>query len=347
MMAVIYIADQGALVCKKGERLYVYKSQQLLRWFHTKDISQLILVGNVALSTPTITYLLKHRIDTVFVSYYGKYKGRLVGEYGKNIALRVAKFEYLANEAHREMLAKIFVHAKITNSNSMLKKRQARHKNEILQSVFIKNHALCDLLKNSHQTLQSLRGYEGIAAKNYFSTFPIMLKNEDFAFNGRNKRPPKDEVNALLSLSYTFLMIQVMCATYICGLDVYYGSLHEIDYGRQSLVLDLMEEYRALVDNMVISLINRKEIRIEHFAYNILSNEENIENDEKVNMLPVSLTNDGMRIVVTAFNKLINSKFTTIDPPGTWSLKDIFSLQARKLANHFQNKKEYTSFIWQ
>lgn len=343
MMAVVYIADQGALVCKKGDRLYVYKMQQLLRWFHTKDISQLILVGNVALSTPTITYLLKYRIDTVFVSYYGKYKGRLIGEFGKNVALRVAQFEYLANETHREILAKIFVHAKIANSNSLLKKRQARYKDETLKSVIIKNHALCDLIENSHLTLKSLRGYEGIAAKNYFSTFPILLKNEDFPFNGRNKRPPKDEVNALLSLSYTFLMIQVMCATYICGLDVYYGSLHEVDYGRQSLVLDLMEEFRALIDNMVISLINRKEIRLEHFVYNTLNNEESTEYDEKVKMLPVSLTNDGIRIVITAFNKLINSKFYIIDPPGTWSLKDIFILQTRKLANHFQNKKRIYS----
>lgn len=346
-MAVVYVADQGALVCKKGERLYVYKAQQLLRWFHTKDIAQLILVGNVALSTPTITYLLKHRIDTVFVSYYGKYKGRLIGEFGKNVALRVAQFEYLANETNREILANIIVHSKISNSNALLKKRRIRYKAEILQSALIKNQALCDLIKKSHFSLSSLRGYEGIAAKNYFSAFPIMIKNEDFPFNGRNKRPPKDEVNALLSLSYTFLMIQIMCAAYICGLDVYYGSLHEIDYGRQSLVLDLMEEFRALIDNMVISLINRKEIRLEHFVYNALNNEENPEYNEKVKLLPVSLSNDGMRIIITAFNKLINSKFSNIDPPGNWSLKDIFALQTRKLANHFLNKKEYTPFVWQ
>ncbi|MDD3535989.1 MAG: CRISPR-associated endonuclease Cas1 [Candidatus Cloacimonetes bacterium] len=345
-MAVVYIADQGALVCKKNDRLYVYKAQQLLRWFHTKDLAQLILVGNVALSTPTITYLLKHRIDTVFISYYGKYKGRLIGEFGKNVALRLAQFDYLAKETNREMLANIIVAAKIQNSIALLKKRKPKDDAKSIQATIIKNQAICDLLKKNTLPLSSIRGYEGIAAKNYFAVFPALIKNKDFPFNGRNKRPPKDEVNALLSLSYTFLMNQVMCAAYICGLDVYYGSLHEIDYGRQSLVLDLMEEFRPLADNMVFTLINRKEIRLEHFVYNVLNDEENPEYDPQNKLLPVSLANDGMRIIITAFNKLINTKIANQDPPGNWSLKDIFALQTRKLANHFENKKEYSPFVW-
>ncbi|HQH47956.1 MAG TPA: CRISPR-associated endonuclease Cas1, partial [Candidatus Syntrophosphaera thermopropionivorans] len=86
-MSVVYVADQGASICKRGDRLYVFKGPNLLRWFHSKDITQLIIVGNVTLTTPVLTYLLKYKIDTVFLSYYGKYKGRLIGEFGKNVQL--------------------------------------------------------------------------------------------------------------------------------------------------------------------------------------------------------------------------------------------------------------------
>lgn len=346
-MAVVYIADQGALVCKKGERLYVYRADHLLRWFHSKDIVQLIIVGNVALSTQTITFLLKYRIDTVFLTYYGKYKGRLVGEFGKNVARRVAQFRYLSNSDNRDLLANLFVRAKITNSITYLRVRSKRNKADEIQLAIIKNQAILDSLNKQQLPRNSLMGYEGIAAKNYFSTFPFLIANPDFPFTGRNKRPPKDEVNALLSLGYTFLMNQVMCSAYLCGLDVYYGSLHEIDYGRQSLVLDLMEEFRSLVDRMVISLINRKEIRIEHFVYNTIQDDEAPEPEPGKQLLPVSLSKDGMRIIITAFNRLINAKFNVQHPPGEWTLKDILTLQARKLASHFEEKMEYTPFIWQ
>jgi CRISPR/Cas system-associated endonuclease Cas1 len=105
-----------------------------------------------------------------------------------------------------------------------------------------------------------------------------------------------------------------------------------------------MEEFRPLIDNMVISLINRKEIRLEHFLYNTLPDDENFEEDNSV--LPVSLTKDGMKIIITAFSKFINSKFSFQDVPGEWTLKDIITMQIRKLAAHFENKKEYSPFLW-
>ena len=108
-MPVVYVADQGCSIAKKGDRLYVYKGANLLRWFHTKDISQLIIVGNVAITSPALTYLLKHKIDTVFLSYYGKFKGRLVGEFGKNVELRANQYAFLSEAGHRELQAAVYV----------------------------------------------------------------------------------------------------------------------------------------------------------------------------------------------------------------------------------------------
>lgn len=347
-MAVVYIADQGASICKRGDRLYIYKGPALLRWFHTKDIEQLIVVGNIAMTAQAVTYLLKNKIDTVFLSYYGKFKGRLVGELGKNVARRMAQFKYLEEEQKQTDLALLYVCGKISNSLVHLEKRMRKISHPIPSKVFIQNRALLHKLERGVQDKNSLRGYEGIAAKNYFSAFPYLISNPDFKFQGRNKRPPRDEINALLSLGYTFLMNQIMTAVYIGGLDPYLGALHDIDYGRQSLVLDVMEEFRPLIDNLVISLVNRREIRLQHFKYNAQPDEECTDDDldEKSRLLPVCMTPEGMKILITAFSKLINSSFVITDPPGTWRLSDIFLIQARKLCAVFESGNQYTPFVW-
>ena len=347
-MSVVYVADQGASICKRGDRLYVFKGPNLLRWFHSKAITQLIIVGNVTLTTPVLTYLLKYKIDTVFLSYYGKYKGRLIGEFGKNVQLRIAQFQFLNSLQNRESLAALYIQGKLNNMQTHLMHRLKRKKDKLISTAILQNQAILDKIEKSSPNLDTLRGYEGIASKNYFSAFPALISNPQFIFTGRNRRPPKDEVNALLSLGYTFLMNQVMGATYISGLDPYYGALHDIAYGRQSLALDLMEEFRPLVDNLVINLINRHEIRPEHFAYNQIPDDETEEEDldENTKMLPVSMQQEGMKILITAFARMVNSRFNLEKPPGSWTLKDIFLLQARKLVAHCEGKDNYTPFHW-
>jgi CRISPR-associated protein Cas1 len=348
-MAVVYLADQGASISKRGDRLYVYKGTLLLRWFHTKDISQLIIVGNIAMTAQALTFLLINKIDTVFLTYYGKFKGRLVGEFGKNVSLRIAQFDFLSSLENRQDLASSYIIGKISNMQCHLAKRGKRNKHPLISDALIKNAAIMEKLSLGVNDLNILRGYEGITAKNYFAAFPAFIYSPEFPFTGRNRRPPKDEVNALLSLGYTFLMNQIMTATYIVGLDPYYGALHDIAYGRQSLVLDIMEEFRPLVDNLIISIINRKEIRIEHFSYNQLPNDEcePDELDTNSRLLPVSMKPEGMKILITAFAKMINTKYTSLAPSGEWTLKDIFLNQARHLANHFEHKEQYRSFLWQ
>ncbi len=347
-MAVVYLADQGCSVSKRGDRLYVHKGIHLLRWFHTKDISQLIVVGNIALTTPVMTYLLKNRIDTVFLSYYGKFKGRLVGEFGKNVQLRLDQFRFLSELPNRQELALRYVCGKLANMESHLLKRLKRNKHPLISTALIQNRAIAERMEKGVPTLESLRGFEGIASKNYFAAFPAILYSQQFKFPCRSRRPPRDEMNALLSLGYTFLMNQVMGAAYISGLDPYLGALHNVAYGRQSLVLDLMEEFRPLVDNLVISLVNRKEIRLEHFAYNSLPDDETYEDDldGETRTLPVSMKPEGMKVLISAFARMVNSRYALEKPPGEWALKDIFLLQSRKLASHCEGKEAYEPFLW-
>jgi CRISPR-associated protein Cas1 len=188
-----------------------------------------------------------------------------------------------------------------------------------------------------------LRGYEGIAARNYFAAFKYLVKNDDFVFDGRNKRPPKDEMNALLSLGYTLLMSQMLSKTYLVGLDPYYGSLHSLEYGRQSLVLDIMEEFRPFIDDLVLTLVNRREISKAHFKYDAIINEEN----EEEKRLPISLSQEGMKKFIYRYSKLLNENFYYTRLKSHQSFDKILLAQTRRLAAHFQNKGNYRGYLFE
>lgn len=347
-MSTIFIIDQGSYLSKKNDRLLVKKDNDILRWIHLKDIDQLILVGNVSLTSPVITYLLKHKVDTVFLSYYGKYKGRLISEFGKNVILRHQQFCFLSKEEYVLTLSKRFVSGKIENCLYLLRKNQYRNPDTLVASKIMK---LAYYLENEipfAEDMDKLRGFEGFVAREYFSVFQLFIKNNDFVFNGRTRRPPRDEVNALLSISYTFLMNLILSKAYIAGLDPFYGALHDVSYGRSSLVLDLMEEFRPLIDNFVINLINRREIRKDHFILRIYNQDENINFSDEIDSksLPVYLTNDGLRKIVVSFNSLTKKTFFYKRRNCNLSFDDIVKAQLYLLVECFKGNEEYHSFKW-
>jgi CRISPR-associated protein Cas1 len=337
-MSVVYITSQGAQLNKLGERLVVKKGKNIIRYIHTKDIEQLIILGNITLTAPVITFLLKNKIDTVFLSYYGKYKGRLVGELGNNIFLRLKQYKFLSNEKNSLELAKKCVTAKLENTLYLLQYRNYRIKSDKISSAFLKIKNSLSQIDNTND-FEKLRGLEGISAKYYFSVFNEFFPSGPFEFHNRSRRPPKDEINALLSLGYTLLFNQISTFVYISGLDPFFGAFHTPDYSRQSLVLDLMEEFRPVIDDWIISLVNKAQISPRHFQYNKMDAD-----DEDQILLPVMLTLDGMKKFVTGFNALINKKYFYNNEKH--SLKNIFNLQCRLMVNAISSKKNYIGFNW-
>lgn len=343
-MSIVYITDQGTILSKKNERLYLKKDDHIIRWFHTKDIEQLILMGNIALNSQVVSYLLKNKIDTVFMTYFGQYKGRLISEMGKNVQLRIDQINAFQNPDIQIYLAKKYIQSKILNSISLLRRYQYRYDHEKIAEVIIKLNAHLNSSITQCKTLDELRGYEGITAKEYFSVFPLLLRNPDFSFNGRSRRPPLDEPNALLSLCYTFLMNQVLSKAYTSGLDPYVGVLHQTDYGRVSLVFDLMESFRPLCDYLVIKMINRREMRKEHFVYHSISDQENHNSDKQ--FLPVSLNSDGMKKIVFAFNSLLKKTYFDNRRNKNFTLSNIMQEELYQLIRYIQDKEDFTGFQW-
>ena len=156
------------------------------------------------------------------------------------------------------------------------------------------------------EALDKLRGIEGAGTRVYFSAFPRLIRNADFSFTGRNRRPPLDPVNAMLSFVYTLLTNEVLSAVSVFGLDPYLGSLHEISHGRPSLACDLVEEYRAFMgDRLVLGIVNRKLIRPDDFIIRPDAPRTYVDDQDMKTRRPVEMKPAAARAFVAAYEEMI------------------------------------------
>ncbi len=260
---ILYVTDQGAGVYRRGERLQVRRRGDVLAEVHLHDLKQVVLMGPIALSAPAMAALLERGVDTVLLSAHGRYRGRLVGPERRNILLRQQQFKRYEDARFRLGVARGVVEGKLRNMRTLVM-RLARRRGMDVRAVA---HVLRRCIQQVGQaaTAESLRGIEGAGTAAYFGALGGFFP-EAFAFKGRNRRPPKDPANALLSFGYALLGNSVEGAIYLAGLDPYLGFLHVVDYGRPSLALDLMEEFRpVLVDALVLDLVNHNRVHREDF----------------------------------------------------------------------------------
>ncbi len=256
-MNPVYICEQGATVRQKSRTLYVEKQgEKLIQWPVIK-IERLCLFGRVQLTTQAVELLLDSGIDVAFFSISGRLRGRLAAAESKNVLLRLSQYERYLDEAFQLQLVRMIVQAKLKNARALLKK-------------YGRNHPACDLASEERtleqtldrlpeqKTVAALRGCEGVAAAAYFRGFGKLFRTE-WTFEQRSRRPPKDPVNALLSLGYTMLTNEMTGLLTAHGFDPYIGFLHGIVYGRPSLALDMIEEFRhPIIDRLTLKLFNKR-----------------------------------------------------------------------------------------
>jgi len=263
-MPTLFITEQGATLRKEANRLVVERDEQRLLEIHDFKVDRVVVLGNVQLTTQAMTFLVERGIDTTFLSLHGKLKARLVPLESKNSLLRVRQYERIHDRAFALAVAKAIVAAKLDNCSELLKRHQRNHQNcdfrlELSQLAYLSAEAA---VRNS---LDSLRGIEGQAAAVYFLGFARTLRRQ-LQFTKRTRRPPRDPVNALLSFGYTLLYGEAIASLSSTGFDPYLGFYHSFQYGRCSLALDLMEEFRPLiVDRLVLRIINLEVLRAEDF----------------------------------------------------------------------------------
>ncbi|MEW6261676.1 MAG: CRISPR-associated endonuclease Cas1 [Thermodesulfobacteriota bacterium] len=252
----IYVQAQGGYVGKKGDELIIRQKDEPAAAAKLFETSQLSLFGNVQVTTPVVRELCSRGIPILYFSSGGWFYGLTQGEFHKNVELRLGQYRAALETGTTLALARRFVAIKIRNCRTLLRRNAEGLEPSVLDGLKEKAAAA-----ESAESVESLLGIEGSAAREYFSAFPLMLKksgvDNGFSFEGRNRRPPRDPVNALLSLAYALLAKDLTVAALAAGFDPFLGFFHRPRYGRPSLALDLMEEFRPLVaDSVVIGTIN-------------------------------------------------------------------------------------------
>ena len=250
----LYVQEQGAKISLVGEELVVKGKEGSTR-ARLPNTSQISLFGNIQISTQALRAAMERGISISFLTSGGWFCGRATGTDSKNIELRVAQHQMLADPDACLALARGVVASKIRNCRTLLRRNHAEPPEVTL-------FELEQLAKKSEgaQAIASLLGLEGTAARSYFSAFSGMIKgpaSEVFDLDGRNRRPPRDPINALLSFAYSLLTKELAHTLASAGLDPLLGFFHQPRFGRPALALDLMEEFRPIVaDSTVISAIN-------------------------------------------------------------------------------------------
>lgn len=230
-------------------------------------ITSVYCFGNVTVSTPLIGFCGQKGISLVFLSEYGKFYGRIQGPTQGNILLRRRQFAALDDMVFSKRLVRSILLGKLINSREFLlrARRERKGNEEVLTEALHKITGIAAELRES-PNIDSMRGLEGAAAAAYYSAFSSMLVSERMTFEGRNRRPPEDPVNALLSFLYTLLKNDMQSALEGVGLDPAAGFLHTLRPGRPALALDFMEELRVpICDRLAVALINRGQITEKHF----------------------------------------------------------------------------------
>ncbi len=256
----LYLNSQGFRVGKSGAVLQVKDKEKVVQEVRLGEINQVSLMGNVQISTQAVQALCESGVPVCYFSMGGWFYGITMGMNQKNVFLRRSQFRLSDVESFARSLARELVAGKIRNQRTLLQRNHVEPKRSTLAGM----KEMADRAETAG-SLEELLGIEGNAARLYFGDFAGMIKPDEgekvadlrFDFDGRNRRPPRDPVNALLSLAYSLLAKDFTVAAYAVGFDPYIGFYHQPRYGRPALALDLMEPFRPLIaDSAVLTAVN-------------------------------------------------------------------------------------------
>ena len=264
-METLYITQENCKVRAEGEHLRFTRHGETLSTAPLAGVRTIVIFDSVSLSAPALDLLLRNGVDVLYMSKWGKVKARVFSQKGSGAVLRLAQHSAFLNLERRLGISKSIVAAKISNQASVVKKYKLHDTNPEFDVKLSEIGRFTGLLDGAN-TIEEVMGVEGVSAKAYWDCFKRLLKNQDFT--RRAYRPSPDYVNALLNISYSFLANEITTCLTAKSFDLEIGFLHSIHYGRNSLTLDLMEEFRALfIDSWALTLLNKSQLKAEHFNF--------------------------------------------------------------------------------
>jgi CRISPR-associated protein Cas1 len=329
-----YLNTQGLRVGKSGEVLQIKEKDALRQEIRLNEICQLNLMGNIQVSTQAVQALAEADIPVCYFSQGGWFYGITMGLSTKNVFLRKAQFKFADEEWFCLRLAKKLVAGKIRNQRTMLMRNH-----EETPGIVLEQMKAMALRADEAGSLEELLGIEGNGARLYFGDFAGMLKTDDenesplsFDFQTRNRRPPRDPVNALLSLGYSILAKDFTVACYAVGFDPMMGFYHQPRFGRPALALDLMEPFRPLiVESAVLQTINSRMVTTRDFI---------------AAGRAVALRPEGRRAFYQAYEARMDTLVTHPLFEYRLSYRRMLEVQARLLAKYLEGSiPEYPVFV--
>lgn len=337
----LYLIEQGSRLTKRGRRLHVVKEDTVIAHAALVQVSQVIVFGNISITTPALHLLLQEGIEVVLLSRTGRFRGRLIGEQNGNGALRVAQLERSQNEDFALETARRFVTGKLHNLRVFLRRYARRAASSAnrwepapLTDAVDAIGAMIPRIDACH-SVNSLAGVEGKATAAYFRAWKELL-NPPWLFERRIRRPPTDPVNVLLSFGYTLLTQNIWGAVLTAGLDPYVGFLHQLNYNRPNLPLDLMEEFRpVIVDSVVLRCLNNNILAPEHFAPG--------QSGER----PLVLTDEGIRLFIREMEARLDREFKDAHSGKRMTYRRLFLNQVYHLSRILTGAEEgpYRPFL--
>ncbi|HOR91453.1 MAG TPA: type I-C CRISPR-associated endonuclease Cas1c [Rectinema sp.] len=271
LLNTLYVTSQGSYIHKEGETIIVEREQQKILQLPVHTLGGIVCFGNVLCSPFLLGFCAEHDISISFLTEHGSFLASVQGPVSGNVLLRREQYRIADNPDKTAKIAANIVTGKLANSRLVMNRAIRDHSDKIdvtaIRSASTSIDRLIDALPHTVDS-DEIRGIEGMAASEYFAVFNQLIvdQKEDFVFNERNRRPPLDPVNALLSFVYTLLVHDVRSALETVGLDPAVGFLHRDRPGRPGLALDLMEEFRPVIaDRLVLSLINRRQVAANGF----------------------------------------------------------------------------------
>lgn len=327
-MGTVYVTQDDSFIGKTDERLQIKAEKKTILDLPMIKIDGVVVMGRATISPAALMELLERQIPLSFLTGTGRYLGRLEPPLTKNIFIRSAQWSAMTENTKPIHVVQGFVRGKLKNYRNSFLRAQREHPTVNLQNAITRlDQAIAPI--NKTQNIDSLRGLEGAGSAAYFGSLDQLIRAEGFTFKSRRRRPPTDPVNALLSFGYALLLHDIQSAVNIVGFDPYLGYLHTERYGRPSLALDLMEEFRPLVvDAMVLSTINKKVLVPDDFTTEPLSG-------------AVSLSDEGRRTFLRAYEQKKQSKFThPVMKKKQCTYQEAFEIQARLLGKYLMGETE-------
>lgn len=328
LLNTLYVTNPQSYVRLENDTVKVELKEEVLGRVPLHHLGSIVLMGAASISPKLLERCAEDGRAVALFDHAGRFKCRIEGRTSGNVLLRKAQYETYASPERAAAVARSFVAGKIRNSRrNLLRAGREARKDADQEALRDGAEALEVLLGGLPRAvgLDGVRGIEGQAAAIYFDLFGAMITvpADEFAFKLRTRRPPKDRVNALLSFLYSLLTHDCVAACEGTGLDPQFGFLHALRPGRPALALDLMEEFRpSLADRLALTLMNRRQLRKEHFEErpggSVLFNEE------------------GRRLVLSAYQTRKQEEVPHLLLKEKAPMGLIPHLQARLLARHLR-----------